>query len=319
MIFPKLYKNNRFFKMYFVDNYYWSEYGIINKKINKSNKRKSTLKKVKTLFNNKILSGYSTNKNNIIKFQPMLSYKYNKMQHHIIFPAYIQPKLNGFRAIYNNNKLYSKQNKVFNHVKEITNSLNNIPKNIYLDGELLSDNLNNLKSLFSIKNPNIKSLSYVVFDLYDSKNPNMKLVDRLKLIKKLINQNKYIKITKTYIIKNKNEINKYFNKFIKQNYEGLVIKNINSIYKFKKSFDIQSIKLFYTNKFKVIGFKKDINGKIIFKLKCLKSNDFFYSVTKGTINNINNYINKFVNVKYINIDNNGCVTQNPVVLLLNKN
>lgn len=313
-MFPILYKNNRFFKIYFKDNYYWTEYGKIGGKILKSNKKKSTLKKVTTFFNNKILSGYTKNKQKLT-FQPMLSYSYNKMKHHLIFPAYIQPKLDGFRAIYHNKHLYSKTNKKFNHVDKLISKIN-ISKNIYLDGELVTDNINNLKALFSKNKPNIKNLKYYVFDMYDKNNPDLTFEQRLKILKKIKN----INLVKTNIVNNNKQINNYLNIYLKNNYEGFVLKNKKGIYKFGKNFNVLTTKQFKTNKFKIVGFKKDLNNGIIFILKCLNSNKTFKSTVIGShnkrkelYNNRNKYLNKYVKVKYLDI-NNGCVTRNPIVI-----
>ena len=107
----------------------------------------------------------------------MIPTNYEKCSNKIIFPAYLQPKLDGFRmyALYIDGELnlLSRQNKqIFNidHLKGNINKFLKKNENYILDGELIADGLtlHNLKSILSKKNSKndkneLEKIKYNVF------------------------------------------------------------------------------------------------------------------------------------------------------------
>ena len=72
---------------------------------------------------------------------PMLAQDYHKMKHKIVFPCFVQPKLDGYRCIFNTTtkNITSRTGKAtFEIIKSssIYNELLNLPPNLILDGEL---------------------------------------------------------------------------------------------------------------------------------------------------------------------------------------
>lgn len=137
------------------------KYGLINGKQTKPNPKKivhkgtiSSYQKALTLaqyaLKKKKEKGFSTNKNTKIKKEdiilPMGAHKINDYEHKIIYPAFCQRKLDGFRCMSHINslgkvELLSKSGKNFHHLEEIRKEIKKIKilnnnRSIYLDGEL---------------------------------------------------------------------------------------------------------------------------------------------------------------------------------------
>lgn len=172
-------------------------------------------------------------------------------------PLLVQPKYDGFRlqAHFSNNNisLFSRNlinvNEMFPEIVSELKRLNEekIFENIILDGEMLVYDLkNNIYSSFqetaSRKRKNqIDDISkthpihYVLFDiiyLNDKSLLNEKYIDRLEVLNKLFSNlnNPTIKVTKTYNVYESSElidINKFY---VKNDYEGIMVKNPISIY-----------------------------------------------------------------------------------------
>lgn len=318
------------------DIYIITKYGIvdgkhiIHKRLIKPSKTKSALKiaetKLKSQWNKKKKIGYLENdpirKNKFIK--PMGSYRYEDYKKKIIYPAYIQPKLDGVRCISNKNKLYSKNNKEFLHLKHIEDELKRINKtnNIYLDGELYSHELK-LHEITSItlkkyiKNENrTKEIYYYIFDMFDLSNMDITFKERYKILNKIIPKLNYIKIVPCNIVKSNDEIQINNLRYIENGYEGSIIRNMNGKYILnKKSFNVLSTKQFKKKIFEILDI--EMKGTIIFKLKCGK-NRYFYSGIIGKLNNkkYNNYkkyIGRKAIVKFIEVNTDGCVIRNPII------
>lgn len=363
MIYNKLYiKHNNKIRFWQIildeDQFYYklySIYGYINGKFNKSNiilydKNKKNLDKInliiKNKYNKKILNGYIynnkiniKNKKNVIN--PMGSHILDKYYHKLIYPVYCQPKLDGFRAlsyIDNNNNIIikSRNHNIFNNLNHIIYDLNKLKNiffnnNIYLDGELYIHNsefskissLLRKKYISNINSKNIKNIKFYIFDMFDLNNLDLNFEKRYNILKKYIKNYNYIKLVKINIANNLNEVYQLNDKYINNNYEGIIVRNKKGIYEFgKKSYDVLRTKEFKKNKFKIINYKISKNNITpIWELQCLKSNKTFFAKQSGNIlkinelyKNKNNLIGKIIDIKFLDINNNGCVTRNPVAL-----
>ena len=78
---------------------------------------------------------------------PMLAQDFKNKKNNVKFPVNIQPKLDGFRCIYNTTtgQISTRQGKEYNIVKEsgeLYKELNSLPKGLILDGELYTNKVN---------------------------------------------------------------------------------------------------------------------------------------------------------------------------------
>ena len=364
MDFPILYKkeNNkiRFWKIYIINKNssaeIRTEYGliggkvtkpapqIIDKPIGKKTPYERAVKLAKTKWENyQITKKYSTNKissssssSSTINFQPMKPSDYEKNSAHINFPAYLQPKLDGFRLfVYKKNGsllMLSRQGKPIEHLMNLRKELEKIFEdysNIVLDGELIGDgiDIHKLKSLLSrkeltnIEKKEIEKLTYNIFDLIEINNLEISFHNRLELLKKIVKNYKYIRLTPTYIVKNKEEINDYFTQFINEGKEGAIIRNFSGKYKMRASSkDVQKIKLYFEEDFEIVDFdegKGEEKGVVIWIVKCLKNKDRTFRVKpKGSreqkrewFKKGKEYIGKKLKVYFFEKDSDGCVVR----------
>ncbi len=336
--------------------YVCREYGIIGGKITKPERKlKASLSKARTeieqLWRKKRESGFAEEKhktktkNMVIK--PMGAHKLDDYGHKIVYPAYLQKKLDGFRCLSHITVdgdviMQSKGMKDFVFLHHIKREISKITElsggNIYLDGELYEFGLNLREISSSVmkkyataeQEKNMEKISYYIFDIFDLNDKEMPFKERYKKLLNIFKKHsfKYLKIVDAVVVNDIDEINSLNVKYIYEGYEGVIVRNMDGIYKFNaKSYDVLRTKEFKKKKFEVTGAKAGTgtqSGAIIWSLKCLKSNETFSAIPVGTISkrreiykkymkNKDKYIGKMATVKYLEMTPNGCICRNPIV------
>ena len=156
----------------------------------------------------------------------------------ITFPCYVQPKLDGYRMFWKDEKMYSRTGKEFNNLNKLKEVLKKI--NYKLDGELyvhgmLFESYGILRKQKITKKDEeiLNKIEYHVYDIID----NTKIFEeRNNILKELKNKltTNMIKIVPTYICNNVDEIYKYHNEFIENGYEGTIVR-LNKFYEYKRT------------------------------------------------------------------------------------
>ena len=198
---------------------------------------------------------------------PMLAHDFKKHKNKVIYPCMVQIKLDGMRCIYNTTtgQISTRQGKPYNIVKssgKLYEELQKLPKGLILDGELYTNKLNfeDLGVLRKTKNltkedlTNLQKIEYHIYDLIDTK---IIFKQRNKLIQNLFKEKNYNKLiyVPTFTVNSEEEIQEYHIKFLKEKYEGTMIRNINSLYKIKqRSSDLLKYKDFQDSEFKIVDF-----------------------------------------------------------------
>ena len=312
---------------------------------------KKALTKVNALIKKKKLLGFQEEiKKSVIRgttFGPMGAHKLDDFEHKLVYPVMVQHKLDGFRCIAyfdENGKviLYSKSMKPFvhlNHIKEELESKFKL-KNVYLDGELYSHGLklNVISSLVmkkrELSSEEIEDSKKIVYMVFDYVLQDVIFEKRFNLLKSIFKNSKskikYIQLVDCEIAKNKEEVYKLNDKYLMQGYEGVIVRNKSGLYVYKKkSYDVLRTKEFKSGVFTIIDGKPgsgSYSNTIIWELQCNKSNSkkSFSAIQMGSEKvrkmiydafqkNRNNFIGKKVKVKYLAIDDYGCVLRNPIV------
>jgi len=181
---------------------------------------------------------------------------------------YVQPKINGVRAIYKKGSFVSLQGNDINSIPHVNEILKHYKLDKeYLDGELYKKgyNLQTIRSIVVRKgiHKNFRKIDYYVFDIIDFNKTFEERYRKLKLLEKTFILSSNIKIVPTYKIYNKDEIWIYLDKFKSQGYEGIIVRNPKSLYKIgKRSTDLLKFKPMKTDKYLVVGVteEKDIYG-----------------------------------------------------------
>ena len=208
--------------------------------------------------------------NKTLPISPMLAQSYEKHKKKIIFPALAQPKLDGVRCniriVDGKITLFSRKGKAFEHLDQISKAVKSIhlPKNIVLDGELFSDDLDfqrvvglvRKKKLNKKDLEDMKKVKFDVFDLIDLNNLSLPFHKRWKMAKTLVAKDKTntIRIVNVYEVKNDTEINELLQKFLANGDEGIMIRNRDSPYEIdKRSYHLQKYKKFIDTECQIVG------------------------------------------------------------------
>lgn len=244
---------------------------------------------------------------------PMLAHDFNKRKHDIVYPCYVQPKIDGVRMMlvktHGKVQMISRTGKYI-HLAHIEAQFKNVPENIWFDGEIFTFDLpfEEITGLFKTqKNPDLEKtakLQFHIFDCYDPNKPEWKFEERLSFMKNynIVCTKKCASIT---------DVDKYHDDFVQQGYEGIMLRNGDSVYKPQyRSKDLQKLKNFCDSEYKIVGShegKGDDIGTIIFE--CTTESGSVFSVRpRGTLEQRRKmwetrdaFIGKMLTVRYQNL------------------
>lgn len=158
--------------------------------------------------------------------------------------VYVSEKLDGIRAIWDGQKMLSRQNKPIHAPSWF---IENFPKNIPLDGELFlgKGRFNDTSSVVRKKKPvdsEWEQIKFMVFDVPSS--GDMGFEDRIAMIDSVIDHEKIphlIKVGHEHV-KSFEKINELYNAFVKDGAEGVMIRQPASKYSPKRTFDLMKYK-----------------------------------------------------------------------------
>jgi ATP-dependent DNA ligase len=243
-------------------------------------------KKEKELYAEKV------NTHTKIDVRPMLAnkfsfdlYKKGGRSFKISFPAYGQRKYDGIRCISyldtNTGKVVLESRKGiefqnFNALKDLLGDFfKKLPPNFYFDGELFTDEIDFevISGLIRLHEEHtskedlkkIDKIKYYIYDFYDANNPDLTFEQRLEILNNLLKDyivndkkknNSLIVLVPTYKIDKLEDVNVYFDKFIKEGNEGIMIRDKDGPYEpNKRSKYLQKYKGdMEEEEFKIIGF-----------------------------------------------------------------
>lgn len=274
-----------------IDNYSTNNNSTNNNSNNNNSTNNNSTDNIDTPLNN------INKSSNCVTF-PMLAQDYSKHKNKVTFPCFVQPKLDGYRMIYNtiSKSITTRQGKDFNIVKQTSklyNELSSLPQKYIFDGELYVHNnevsfetlgvLRKTKKLTSQDKINLDKIEYHIYDIIDTTLPYN---TRKNLLDDLFKNNNFtmIKYVNTFKINSKEDILNYHQNFVNTlGYEGTMIRNYNGMYKEKyRSFDLLKFKDFMDAEFEIVDytFEKDTSGedKNLIVWIILIKNDIFCKV-----------------------------------------
>lgn len=277
------------------------------------------ISEMESKWNKKKDQGYTENRSGVpseteIKYLPMLALEYRTRHKDIIFPCYVQPKLDGVRGVYYNGSIYSRMGKKFFGLEHITDELCKVKA--VLDGELYSDELSFQEIISTVRkttraDPRAAKIKFIVYDTMNDSDYK----DRLELLKKVI-KFKNTKLIETVCVDKKSEIDYFHDKFVSENYEGLILRNLKGPYQQKnRSKNLQKLKVFMDSEFEITGFSQGAStelGAVIWECKLPGSEKTFNVRPQGTFDkrkelykNARKYIGKLLTVKYFEMTGEG--------------
>lgn len=254
--------------------------------------------------------------------------------------AFIQPKLDGdrCRAIFNEDGkvfLLSSEENIITSVPHINEELESLRlKNCELDGELYTHGMahEDIHSIVSRKvsiHPEYRLIQYHVFDIVESTSQviRFKFLDNLFLGRALC----YIKLVPTGVVSSEDEIAKVLDSYMEMHYEGVILRNLNALYKRARSTNIMKCKPTKSDTYKVVKAieEEDIKGNpknALGALVLTSDEGTHFNVGTGftreqretlwkSIKTIPEFLdNKFVEVKYQEITSARGVPRFPVFI-----
>jgi len=265
--------------------------------------------------------------------EPMLAHKFRDHAAKIAWPAYVQPKLDGIRciAIVQNGKctLWSRTRKPITGVPHVALHIERAMAgkgDVILDGELYN---HTMKAEFE------KIVSYVrqvkpaagheivQYHIYDTVQPLPFEKRKEWLIKNIPAQHSTLVMVDTPRCYNEEDMMDFFNHYRSQGYEGCMVRNVNSLYKNARSYDLQKVKEMDDDEFEIIGTEEGrgkMAGKAIFVCKT-KTGETFTAKMEGAIDALAKYLNnkkvvgKMLTVRYQGFTN-GNVPRFPVGVIV---
>lgn len=174
---------------------------------------------------------------------------------------YMSEKLDGVRCYWDGENFYSRNGNLFyppSYFKE------GMPK-FALDGELWTKRNDFQKCVSIVKrqdeNDEWKTIKYMIFDAPEMKTENFTL--RLKKINEIVKEckNKFIKVLDHRICKSRDDLINEMERITKEDGEGVMLRNPNSLYERKRSKQLLKVKKFEDAEAIVTGYE-DGTGRL---------------------------------------------------------
>ena len=228
----------------------------------------------------------NANTNNTIVL-PMLAQEFKKQAKKIVYPCYVQPKLDGYRMVFDikTKKCTSRTGKEYTilygtqlYQDLLSLSINMEHQNssdhyqsICLDGELYVHDaefafehygiLRKQKELTTSEKEHLGKIQYHVYDIYNSNTPLQTFEQRLfnlhTISKHFSNR---IKTVRTIKCDRQQDVEQQHQLFVGDSYEGSMIRNAVGIYKPKfRSADLLKHKDFDDSEFTIVDFTREID------------------------------------------------------------
>lgn len=280
-------------------------------------------------------SGYFTTKEEALDFQeftPMKAHNYKDYSDRVVYPCYMQPKLNGQRLMIDKNGVaWSKQGEPlelpshWTGVREMAIHLGGLDGEVYAGLESEGGlSLQRIISAFRKPNADTPKLQYWIYDLPVEKSQE----DRRTMLAGIHDTNVLVTLP-GIIAESEAEGDVYYQKCVDAKYEGVVYRMLNGVYEFgKRSYNLIKRKPRQTAEAKVLSVEKDRNNWGILncemetgvRFKCQMKVDVG-SKNYRDYNNALELVKKFIEFEYEELSDDGVPTK-PVgvnIRELNKN
>jgi len=255
-------------------------------------------------------------------YWPMLAHRYDQRGDDIVFPAYLQPKLDGHRCtgdmVDGVATLWSRKRMPILSMPHIVKSLTElgIKGRVRPDGELYAhayhNNFDELTHFIrqSTPIPGHEVMQYHLYDVYMEGAP---YEERLAWLRAHVpTDHPYLKLVKTIPIEDEDEMTVAFEEHNADGYEGAIIRNAKGVYLSAppdaRSVDLQKLKKFIDDEFTIIGIKEGrgkLAGHAIFVCRYEKTGIECRAKMKGPqaelkkyFDNASEYIGREITVKF---------------------
>ena len=296
----------------------------VGKNIGKANETtpfEQAVLQAKSTYQKKVDKNYMTNDTDIHNVEPItlpqLAHKWIERSHNIQFPAYVQPKFNGVRCMATRIdeapfiKFRSRKNKSYDDtlVHLVEPLLQVMERGEIWDGEIYVHGWGFQEILRRVKKLRDDS-DQLEFHIYDIADPRDTYASRyMRYLEALENtdSDKLVGVECEQIIR-AGEVENMHSKYAQMGYEGVMIKNLNGLYKFQhKSQDMQKYKHFEDDEFPITGYSAEVQQVLDASGDFVETNCVVWACTtpegkvfdvrpKGTIAQRKQWYNDAVNI-----------------------
>lgn len=195
----------------------------------------------------------------------------------IKFPAFAQPKLDGIRclAVLKGGKatLWTRTRKPITSCPHVVSEVERMFGHLgdaVIDGELYAHDLKadfeKIVSAVRKEEPSEESLTLVQYHVYDMANGSQDFKERSGVLLGCLRPaSEIIKLVETVQVGSHEEVFAKFEAYCAAGYEGVMVRNRESMYVGKRSYDLQKGKPFDDDEFEIVGFTEG-RGKLAGKL-----------------------------------------------------
>jgi DNA ligase-1 len=194
---------------------------------------------------------------------PMLAHEYQKRGKGFGFPCYVQPKLDGTRAVGMPGKgIFSRLRKTFPHMEHILGELAQLPEDLVLDGELYTNELTFQEIVGLVKKETLKAgdaekqlkIKYHVYDLI----ANHPYETRKGMLAALFASHRFqhLVLVPTSRCESEAQMKLQHNAYVADGFEGIMLRAPSGDYKHSRSADLLKYKEFFDAEYEVVGFKE---------------------------------------------------------------
>lgn len=305
-------------------------------------------------YTKKIKSGYTEEISHQTKERssadvpiPMNLKQWNDFKEKLKYPLYVQPKLDGLRAIamLDSNGVVQLKTRTREDIpgfsllrKELTDLYKHGDKTLILDGELYSHgkNLQYISGVVRAETGRAdekNELQFWTFDCFSIERPKEPFEKRIENLKEFLagGSHDLIILDETIKAETEEEADKYYKKITDDGFEGIIYKSMGKPYEFsftksKRSQWYLKRKQFFDDEFEIVGFThgrgKDANAvKFIFKTK---DGVEFGSVPNGTyeyrndlyqrcLRDFSQFKGQFATIKYEKLSDDGVPQANHMI------
>jgi len=221
--------------------------------------------------------GYSTTREpeQFAQLMPMLAHDYKKNIKKVTFPCYVQPKLDGYRMIYDPNtpqhKMTTRTGREYNVLNDTIMHEELKRTGLALDGELYVHDSNFVFEDYGFlrrhtsTNPNdVQKMEKIEYHVYDVIDTGLTFSERFKVLQRLFEQQTFTKLKLVPTIQCSNELDVTSNHitFTTSGYEGTMIRNASGVYRCKyRSHDLLKYKDFDDAEFPIVDVASEADTK----------------------------------------------------------